>query len=97
MIYDDLFASPSPCGYVVSTDVVPEYDADDLTCPAPGADSRFNAAVCLNGALGEVAKPQSFISLAAVERTTSLWFRDEGQVRKRHLSEFTVIVVDVVA
>lgn len=50
----------------VSTDMLAKYNADRLMCPAPSADSQFNDAVCLNGALRELAKPQGFISLAAV-------------------------------
>lgn len=50
----------------VSTDVLAKYNADCLSCSAVSADSHFNGAFCLNGALRELAKPQSFISLAAV-------------------------------
>lgn len=50
----------------VSADMLAKYDADRRMCPAPSADSHFNDAVCLNGALRELAKPQGFISLAAV-------------------------------
>lgn len=41
----------------VSTDTLARPDADGLMDPALSADSHFNGAVCLNGAMRELAKP----------------------------------------
>lgn len=44
----------------VGTDVLAKYDADHLMCPALSTDSHLNGAVCLNGALRELAKPKFY-------------------------------------